>query len=422
MGHELVGKSRGAFRAGRTRRRLSEVNITRHVGLVALGTALGQGSIVLVTPFLARIYTPAEFGELALYLTVATYAAAAGCLRYDVALAAAPKAAASALLWLCMVSALGTCAVALAVAMLPWHTWTDSMLATVTERPWLLALTVLAVALYQAVSSEFVRAGEFARLAWLRGSQGVLFAGAALFSVVGLVVAVPASFAAAASLTYRRVARTSLREIVEAARQYRSYPLLSLPGALFDVIACSAAVLVISASYGISEVGHFSQVQRFVGAPLLLVSASLFQVFLRQSADQHQAGRSLMPLLVQVGSRVAGLIAGVMVAVVALGEPLLSLLLGAEWRVDRYFLATVVGALAVRVCVSPFSSVLFTTGRLRNLFAWQFAYFVSAFTVLPLAASRLEFDHFLAIYLLHETVLYALYMALIVNAARGRKN
>ena len=105
-----------------------------------------------------------------------------------------------------------------------------------------------------------------------------------------------------------------------------------------------------------------------------------------------------MPLLVQVGSRVAGLIAGVMVAVVALGEPLLSLLLGAEWRVDRYFLATVVGALAVRVCVSPFSSVLFTTGRLRNLFAWQFAYFVSAFTVLPLAASRLEFDHFLAIY------------------------
>ena len=335
MGHELVGTAREAFGPDDTHQRLSSVSITRHVGLIALGTALGQGSIVLATPFLARIYTPAEFGEFALFLTVATYAAAAGCLRYDLALAAAPKAAASALLWLCVAAALGTGAIAWAVAMLPWHTWTDSMLATVTERPWLLALTVLAVALYQTVSSEFVRAGEFARVAWLRGLQGALFAATALLTVAGLVAAVPVSFAAAALLTYRRVARTTLREVAAAARQYRSYPLLSLPGALFDVVACSAAVLVISASYGITEVGHFSQVQRFVGAPLLLVSASLFQVFLRQSADQHQAGSSLEPLLVQVGSRVAGLVAGVMVAVVALGEPLLGLLLGAEWRVDR---------------------------------------------------------------------------------------
>jgi len=398
------------------------VNITRNVGLVALGTAVGQGSIVLATPFLARIYTPTEFGELALYLTVATYAAATGCLRYDLALAAAPKTGAAALFRLCVASALGTGAIAWAVAKLPWRAWTDSTLATVTERPWLLALTVVAVALYQMVSSEFVRAGEFARLAWLRGSQGALFAGTALLTAVGLVVALPVSFAAAALLISRRVSRATLREVVTAARRYRSYPLLSLPGALFDALACSAAVLVISASYGISEVGQFSQIQRFVGAPLLLVSASLFQVFLRQSADQYQAGRSLTPLLVQVGSRVAGLVAGVMVAVVALGEPLLGLLLGAEWRVDRYFLVTVVGALALRVCVSPFSSVLFTTGRLRSLFAWQLAYFLTAFTVLPLAAGRLGFDQFLAVYLLHETVLYALYLALIVRAARGRKN
>ena len=394
------------------------MNIARGVGTVALGTALGQGSVIVATPLLARLYSPAEFGQLALLLTVAAYAAAAGCLRYDLALSSSPKEDAPGLFWLCVFSALIVTVLAGLVALLPWKRWTDSGLVSVVDRPVLLALTVGAVAVAQAVSSESVRASQFTRLAILKASQGVLFAGASLLTAIGLVVAVPVSYAAAATVSVRRVASPSWQDIREAASRYRSFPLLSLPGALFDVLACSAAVLVVSASYGMEELGHFSQVQRFVGAPLLLVSASLFQVFLRHSADAHQAGRSLMPLIVSVGSRVAMLVAALMVAVIVLGEPILGFLLGPEWRVDTYFLFVVVGALAVRICVSPFSSVLFTTGRLGHLFAWQFAYFVTAFSVLPFAAGRLGFDQFLMLYLLHETVLYLAYLALIVRAAR----
>lgn len=395
------------------------MNIARRVGTVALGTALGQGSVIVATPLLARLYSPAEFGHLALLLTVAAYAAAAGCLRYDLALSSSPKEDAPGLFWLCVFSALIVTVVAGLVALLPWKEWTGSGLAAVVERPALLALTVGAVALAQAVSSESVRASQFTRLAVLKASQGVFFAGVSLLTVIGLVVAVPVSYAAAAAVTIRRTTFPSFQGILRAAARYRSFPLLSLPGAVFDVLACSAAVLVVSASYGMQELGHFSQVQRFVGAPLLLVSASLFQVFLRHSADAHQAGRSLMPLIVRVGSRVAMLVAAVMAAVIVLGEPVLGFVLGPEWRVDRYFLFLVVGALAVRICVSPFSSVLFTTGRLGQLFAWQLAYFATAFSVLPFAASQLGFDQFLMVYLLHETLLYAVYMALIVRAARN---
>ena len=395
------------------------MNIARRVGTVALGTALGQGSVILATPLLARLYSPAEFGQLALLLTVAAYAAAAGCLRYDLALSSSPKEDAPGLFWLCVLSALIVTVVAGLAALLPWKHWTNSGLVSIVEHPVLLALTVGAVALAQAVSSESVRASQFTRLAVMKASQGLLFAAASLLTAIGLVVAVPVSYAASAALSIRRVASPSLQDIRHAAARYKSFPLLSLPGALFDVLACSAAVLVVSASYGMEELGHFSQVQRFVGAPLLLVSASLFQVFLRHSADAHQAGRSLMPLIVSVGSRVAGLVAALMAAVIVLGEPVLGFLLGSEWRVDTYFLFVVVGALAVRICVSPFSSVLFTTGRLGTLFAWQFAYFATAFSVLPFAASRLGFDHFLMVYLLHETVLYTVYMVLIVRAARN---
>ena len=155
---------------------------------------------------------------------------------------------------------------------------------------------MFAVALQQAVSSEAVRAADFTRLAWVRAVRKECFLqGPRVTSVIGLVAAVPVSFATAAALAFKRAGHATLRDVVAAARRYRSFPLLSLPGALFDVLACSAAVFVISTGYGMRELGQFSQIQRFLGAPLLLVSASLFQVFLRQSADRYQAGQALLP-------------------------------------------------------------------------------------------------------------------------------
>ena len=40
--------------------------VFERTGAVALGTGIGQGLLLLATPYLARHYTPAEFGTLAL--------------------------------------------------------------------------------------------------------------------------------------------------------------------------------------------------------------------------------------------------------------------------------------------------------------------------------------------------------------------
>lgn len=398
------------------------MSITKQVGVVSLGTAVGQGLIVLVTPLLARMYTPQDFGQLALLLTVASYAAAGACLRYDLALATSSDDEAPRLFWLCLLSTCGAVCIAWLAASLPWARWVEAApVIAVLQEPLMLCATVAAVGTYQAVSNNLVRAGQFRRLAWLRAAQGIVFSGTALLSLIGLVIALPLSYLGSAILAWRRVSLVRVRAIVDAAVRHRSYPLLSLPGAVFDALACSAVILIISTRYGISEVGNFSQIQRLVGAPFLLISASLFQVFLRMSAERYLSGESLIPLLAKVFGRVALLVAVLMACVLLFGEPVLRVVLGPEWRVDRYFLAVIVGALAVRIAVSPFSSILFTTGRLRTLMGWQFAYFVSSFAVLGFAAARLGFDAFLAVFAVHELVLYAAYLGLIVRAARVGK-
>lgn len=370
----------------------------------------------LITPLLARAYAPADFGQLALIMTIASYAAAAGCLRLDLALSSSRAEQRDALFVLCLIAALAFAGLTGLLACLPWRSWSRSDLATLSAEPWLLAAVVAGVGLYQAVSSDLVGRSGFSRLAVVRASQGVGFAILAPLHAIGLTWALVVSYLVAASAGLRRFARVSLAELGAVAKEHRRFPLLSLPGAICDVLACSAVVVVISDAYGLAQLGQFSQVQRTIGAPLLLVSASLFQVYLRRATDDFQAGQPLRPLLLRTARRAALFTLAALAVVALFGERVLHLWLGSGWRVDTPFLLLTLGGLAIRVCVSPFSSILVTTGRLGTLLGWQIVYLVTSFAVLPIAASFLALDDFLAVYVLHESVLYGLYFWLIHRA------
>ena len=58
------------------------IRIAGNAGLIALGTGVGQLFVLATTPYLTRIYSPAEFGQLAPSLfTLSNITMAVGCLR-----------------------------------------------------------------------------------------------------------------------------------------------------------------------------------------------------------------------------------------------------------------------------------------------------------------------------------------------------
>ncbi|MBC7345458.1 MAG: lipopolysaccharide biosynthesis protein, partial [Clostridia bacterium] len=46
---------------------LSKSSFARNVAVLAGGTAVGQAIVVLASPILTRLYTPGDFGVLAVY-------------------------------------------------------------------------------------------------------------------------------------------------------------------------------------------------------------------------------------------------------------------------------------------------------------------------------------------------------------------
>jgi O-antigen/teichoic acid export membrane protein len=399
------------------------VALFKRAGRVAVGTAIGQGMVLLITPYLSRHYSPEAFGLLALLMTVSGVSMAVACLRYDMALPSSPDSEVKGLLATSMIVASAVALIAFVSCALLSGSSVSKHLGGLAEKPALVGGCVLFVALYQATSAWFLRRGAFTSFAYMRLSQGAGFSILATVPGIGLLWAYVLSFGGGLiglRSALSREATASLPWHV-TARRNKDFPMLSLPGALLDVCGCSVCIWVIASCYGPAMAGNYSQVQRLIGAPLMLVSLSVGQILLRQTAELSADRAALRRFLIRVFGVMAGLaIAGLLVLWIC-GEPLFARLLGSQWKVDREFILLVAVALCVRACVSPLSSVLLTLRCFGSALIWQSLYFCSALLFMPLVAAWVGFEHYLQFYAAHECVFYGFYLVLIYRAVRLEK-
>ena len=394
--------------------------LVRGTGTIAIGTALGQGIILIATPWLARIYTPSDFGALALIASVSNIAMAAACLRYDLAIPSAEENDSRSLVWVAIASA-----ICMAFLVLFIDTAIVNLLGVSLtppfDSPMLIALCTVLAGINQVALGWAVRLGAFGRVAIVRFGQGLGFVSLAAIPSIGLLWAHALSFVASLLAFYKTPYRklTFDTGLLVAARKYNKFPRLSLPGAVLDVVGYSLCIWIITSNYGVLNAGHYAQIQRLLGAPLMLIGMSLGQVLLRHSADvAHEPGK-LEHLFMYLLKRLILLGIAVVIFTSTVGEMLLKLILGPQWRVDTMFITPIAIAVAIRACASPLSNILVTVKRLDLALRWQVAYFISAVTILGGVASHHSFNVFIFVYAIHELVHYSAYLLLIKSAIRS---
>lgn len=392
--------------------------LVRQTGWVGVGIGGGQGAILIATPFLARVHSPSEFGALAIFLTASNIATALGSARYDLAIASAEPALLAPLLRICIAfaiasGAIGLFGILLFAAFLP----ASRIVGTLREHAVLIATCLTMSAIYQAQSALLLRQGRVRWLATLRISQGIGFALFGLTGQLNLVWAhtlsyLPAIVAIAVALQGHP--SRNWRATIDTARRFSDFPRLGLPGAVFDVIGYSLCIWVVIEKFGAGAGGEWSQIQRIIGAPLMLCSIAVGQVLLVQSAQHRNNRPGLRRLFVQIELAMLGLMFGLVAMLFIFGEDVIRLLLGEGWHVNASFTIFVSIAVFIRAAVSPLSSVLVTFRRLDLGMRWQVTYFASAAITFSLVAQHASLLQFAAFYALHETIMYLIYLRLIL--------
>lgn len=338
------------------------MSLTRATFTLLAGSALAQAIPLLLGPWIARLYTPAEYGEFALLWTVASNLAVVGCARYEFALALeTAEAGASALLALCLRLLLAMTALSVVVGAL-WMTWGALPLAAS------LPLVVLALAASQALAQWAARAGQFAVLAWGRVVQ---WGGGALTQVgLGLLQAGPWGLvggaalgaAAAAALQARPAPAGGWRGLLqsqplrEMARRHRDFPLMNTPHAFAGALQDTLAIALLSAWLGAPEAGAWALALRYLKAPASLVGGSLSQA-LYPRLTQAGSGADARALVRRQLALLAGLALPLMLALLAFGPWLFATVFGPEWRGAGELARSLAPYIALHFIASPLSVV-----------------------------------------------------------------
>lgn len=346
------------------------MSLTRATLTLLAGSALAQAIPLLLGPWIARLYTPAEYGQFSLVWTVASNLAVVGCARYEFALAletAEDRAAALLALCLRVLAAVTAAAVLLGGA---WMAWADLPVAAA------LPLAVAAAAASQVLAQWAARAGRFAALAWGRVVQ---WGGGALAQVGfgllqagpwGLIGGVTLATTAAAVLQAQPTPASGWRALLkpqplrELATKHRDFPLLNTPHAFAGALQDTLAIALLTAWLGAPEAGAWALALRYLKAPASLIGGSLSQALyprLTRAASLAE-GRALVRRNLLLLAFIA---LPLMLVLLAFGPGLFALVFGPEWRGAGELARSLAPYVALHFIASPLSVVLMAWGAQR---------------------------------------------------------
>lgn len=336
---------------------------------MSAAAAGGQGILLLLMPFITRVYAPSDFGVFSVYISI-TVLEVVLCLGYERTLAI-PREESEGFSLLGISLAFATSLSFLALVVVAIFRGPIAEILGVAELGpllWLLPGSLLAVASYQALMNWAIRELDFKRLARARvllyactglaqlalGWLSLDAAGLVIGHVAGYVVAVAVMLGPVLSAS-RRLDLPSPKKALALAIRFRRFPIYGATSNFLNSAGLQIPVLGMAMLYGAEVAGWYGLAQRVFGAPLSVVALALGQSLKANMADAVRKGefgtaaRSFLKLafMVQLG------LSMILLLIVIVAPPLFGLAFGDDWRVSGVYLQALAPLFLAQFVVSP---------------------------------------------------------------------
>lgn len=357
---------------------------------LAGGSVVVQVLAVAAAPILTRLYTPADFGALAVYGSVLSLLAVIATLRLEQAIPLPEDDAMGADLLVATLGAVGLVGAltALGVLFLEGIIRSSHRVPLLVPYLWLLPIGVLAVGAYQALLYWALRRGAFGRVARTKVSQG---AGAviaqialgpittgALGLLVGDVVGRASGTGTLATMVWKQdrevMRRVSWQGMRAAISRYRRFPMVSVASAALNVGGVTVAPVLFATLYGAGVAGWFALGQRVVAAPMAFIGAAISQAYTGEASRLLREQPDKMRGFFLRTARTLFLIGiGPLIVLAAISPPLFSFVFGHQWREAGVYAQLLSLAVFIQLIAAPLSNTLYIVERISWQFWWDLA-------------------------------------------------
>jgi len=386
-------------------------------GILGAGACIGPIAQLLATPFLTRIYTPADFGYLALFTSIVSVLIVVSCLRYEGVIQVVSENDLGKIISLALLSALGVLVVEHFLLSTGIPQIQFESLHNLGSDVKFLPFASAAGAALLIITNFTLRQGRYVRNAFSRSGTTIVFIAIALgCPAFGLIYAnIAASILMGIIALIYLLLNTKfgpINKVLALGKKYIEYPLFLTPTSLLDTVTLALPILFMSGSYGMEAVGQFTQIQKLLGAPIILLGIIAAQLFSKRSGELFRSGLSSKKLLWNTVGLLA--LASLFTLLIAslFGETLSQFILGEEWKASTFFIILAIAPCLVRSVVSPVSFIFLVYQKIKYLVLWQVLYFIVSYSVLHYAASTMNLERFIISYIITESFMYMLYLSM----------
>lgn len=356
----------------------------RSVSVLVSGTVASQIMLLVAAPFLTRLYSPQDFGLLAVFVAFLMFMSAVVSLRYEQAIPLPEDAQEGAAL---LVLSMATAVLVATLLALP-SMWYAKEIAAALNVPgfagymFLVPAGALLIGVYNVLSQWAIRTRQFGPLARTRVSQSffaiaIQLFGASLGPIALLIGQVAGHGAGSVSLylqgvnEHRPLLRSvGLRDLVHAARRYRRFPLYASWGAVFNTIGSQLPPLLFAALFSPALAGIYALANRVLSMPMQVIGKAIASVFLAGAADAQREGH-LGILVARVHGKLShiGMVPTLML--LTAGPEIFAFAFGDQWREAGVFAQWLAPWLYLVFVTSPMSAVLDVLDRQAAAMAFQ---------------------------------------------------
>lgn len=362
-------------------------DFAKDTAILTLGTLLAQLVGIASMPVMSRLYSPADFGQLAVFMAVVGVTGIAVTLRYEATIMLPKEESQSTNLTLLSL-ALALC-LGVMLSVLAWvapdeikvwlgihalGNWLPVAVLTgigsaivATGANWFNRHRAYSQIVKQRVIQSFVAVAVAVTLGYSDNASGLVTAQITALLVTSLVV----------MLKIRPLLQHwSMKAVVAVAREHITGPKFLLPTALLDMVTMQLPVFLITAWFSSDSAGQFSMAWRILGLPMALIGGAVGQVFFQRFSQVWPDVPAAQELLFKTWKVL--LFAGLppTVVVMVFGESLFVFVLGDAWREAGVMAAVMAPMLLAMLISSPTSSTFIILGLQRYSFLFGIAVFI----------------------------------------------
>jgi len=363
---------------------IRESEFYKHILTIISGSTLAQLIPLISEPILVRLFTPVEFGVLALFLAVASVFSAVATARYEMAIVLPKKdeIAINILALSLFISIIMSLFSALIIALF------GSQIADlagskelITFLKWV-PLFVLVSGVFQSFNQWATRKKYFANIAVSKLSQSSTNAAVSIGSgwaganALGLISGQLSGWTIASfPLIYKfykndkkllsSITKTQIRI---QAKEHRDFPRINSAHIISDIGQQSMVSFLISALFSDRILGFYSRMIRIVKVPAGFIGTAVGQVFYQKASEQWQKDHNIRFLLISNMKLMAAIGTPMFIILALFGPQIFGFVLGDEWAIAGVYAQILTPWLLLNFIISPFTHIPLITNQQKKFF------------------------------------------------------